>query len=62
MKLSYVEAVEMPEGKHCAALLSMLDDAAFRAYDLLGLSATDAADYKKLVENLEQGLVRQRAS
>lgn len=49
---AYVKAVEMPEDKHCAALLSMLDDAAFRAYDLLGLSATDAADYKKLVEEL----------
>lgn len=49
---AYVTAVEMPEDKHCAALLSMLDDAAFRAYDLLGLSATDAADYKKLKEEL----------
>ena len=44
----------MPEDKHCAALLSMLDDAAFRAFDLLGFSGGDSADYKKLVESLRE--------
>ena len=32
----------------------MLDDAAFRAFDLLGLSEGDSADYKKLVKSLRE--------
>ena len=37
---------------HCTALLALLDDAAFRDFDLLGLSEETVQDYKQLVEAL----------
>ena len=36
------------------ALLALLDDAAFRAFDLLGLTEAVRADYKHLVEALSR--------
>ena len=46
---AYSCAVRMPKEQMCNALLSQLDDASFRAYDLLQLPEEEAADYKRLV-------------
>ena len=46
--VSYARALKLEEGHMCDAMLSLLDDAAFRAYDLLGLGESDTQDYKLL--------------
>ncbi len=49
---AYSKAVRIPDEQMCNALLALLDDDAFRAFDLLQLSAAEVADYKRLVEAL----------
>ena len=49
---SYARALKLEEGHMCDAMLSLPDDAAFRAYDLLGLGESDAQDYKLLCKAL----------
>ena len=49
---SYARALKLEEGHLCDAMLSLLDDAAFRAYDLLGLGESDTQDYKLLCKAL----------
>lgn len=49
---AYARAVKTPEEQFCNALLALLDDAAFRAYDLLALTDEQSQDYKQLVEAL----------
>ena len=49
---SYAKALKLEEGHMCDAMLSLLDDVAFRAYDLLGLGESDTQDYKLLYKAL----------
>ena len=49
---AYAKAVRMPKEQLCHALLAQLDDAAFRAYDLLELPEETAANYEQLVDAL----------
>jgi len=49
---AYARSVRLPQEQQCDALLALLDDAAFRAFDLLGLSEETSRDYKLLVEAL----------
>lgn len=49
---AYARSVKIPVGQLCDSLLALLDDGAFRAFDLLRLSEEDAKDYKKLVAAL----------
>ena len=49
---SYARALKLEEGHMCDAMLSLLDDVAFRAYDLLGLGESDTQDYKLLCKAL----------
>ena len=51
---SYARALKLEEGHMCMcdAMLSLLDDAAFCAYDLLGLGESDTQDYKLLCKAL----------
>ena len=49
---TYAQSVRLPQEQLCDALLAVLDDAAFRAFDLLGLSEETSQDYKLLVEAL----------
>ncbi len=49
---AYARSVKIPVGQLCDSLLALLDDAAFRAFDLLRLSEEDVKDYKKLVAAL----------
>jgi len=49
---AYSRAVRIPDDKLSDALLALLDDAAFRAFDLLGLDDATVKDYKQLVEAL----------
>lgn len=49
---AYARSVKIPVGQLCDSLLALLDDGAFRAFDLLSLSEEDAKDYKKLVAAL----------
>ncbi len=51
---AYARAVRVPQAQMSDALLSLLDDAAFRTYDLLGLSPEVTADYKLLTEALRK--------
>ena len=51
---AYSRAVKIPDDKLSDALLALLDDAAFRAFDLLGLEEETAKDYKQLVEALRK--------
>ena len=53
---TYARAVKTPDGQFCNTVLSLLDDAAFRAFDLLENSAAlvEAADYKELVKALAE--------
>ena len=51
---AYSRAVKIPDDKLSDALLALLDDAAFRAFDLLGLEEATAKDYKQLVEALRK--------
>ncbi len=46
--------VKIPLAQMCDALLSLINDAAFRAFDLLQWSEEDGKDYKKLVTALKQ--------
>ena len=49
---AYALSVMLLKEQLCDALLALLDDAAFRAFDLLGLSEMTSQDYKLLVEAL----------
>ena len=49
-----VRAAKIDEAQLSDALLALLDDAAFRAFDLLGLTEDVRADYKQLVEALSR--------
>ena len=49
---SYARAAKIDEAQLSDALLALLDDAAFCAFDLLGLTEDVRADYKQLVEAL----------
>ena len=51
---SYARAAKIDEAQLSDALLALLDDAAFRAFDLLGLTEDVRADYKQLVEALSR--------
>ena len=53
---TYARAVRTPDEQFCNAVLSLLDDAAFRAFDLLENSAAlvEEADYKELVKTLTE--------
>ena len=44
--------MKIPVGQMCDSLLVLLDDAAFRAFDLLGLSHEEKTDYKKFIAAL----------
>ena len=46
------QSVRLPQEPLCDALLALLDNAAFRAFDLLDLSEETSQDYKQLVETL----------
>ena len=47
---AYARALKTPDDKPSDALLALLDDATFRAFDLLGLEEATVKDYKQLVE------------
>ena len=47
----YARALKLKEGHMCNAMLSLLDDATFCAYDLLGLGESDTQDYGQLVQS-----------
>ena len=49
---AYARSVRIPDDKLSNALLALLDDAAFRAYDLLGLDGEVVRDFKQLSEAL----------
>lgn len=49
---AYAQAAAITEKQLPNALLSLLDDAAFRAFDLLGLTPEDTGNYKALVKAL----------
>ena len=49
---AYAWSVRLLQEPLCDALLALLDNAAFRAFDLLGLSEETSQDYKLLVETL----------
>ena len=49
---SYARALKLKEGHMCDSMLPLLDDAAFRAYGLLGLGESDTQDYKLLCKAL----------
>ena len=51
---AYARAAKVPEEQLSDALLALLDDAAFRAFDLLGLTAAVRADYKELIKALSR--------
>ena len=51
---SYARAAKIPQDQLSDALLALLDDAAFRAFDLLGLTEAVRADYKQLFEALSR--------
>ena len=51
---AYARSVKIPVGQMCDSLLALLDDAAFRAFDLLGLSDEEKTDYKKLIAALSR--------
>ena len=51
---AYTRAVRIPDDKLSDALLALLDDAAFRAFDLLGLPEETVKDYKQLVDALKK--------
>ena len=51
---AYARAATVPEEQLSDALLALLDDAAFRAFDLLGLTSVVRADYKQLVAALSR--------
>lgn len=51
---AYTRAVRIPDDKLSDALLALLDDAAFRAFDLLGLPEETVKDYKQLVDALKE--------
>ncbi len=46
---AYARAVKIPDAQLCDAVFALLDDGAFRAFDLLGLTREQSADYKELV-------------
>ena len=46
----YAWSVRLPQEQQCDAVLALLDDPAFQAIDLLGLSEEASKDYKLLVE------------
>ena len=54
---AYARAVRIPYDKLSDALLALLDDAAFRAFDLLGLPEETVKDYKRLVDTLKKRFV-----
>ena len=49
---AHARSVRFPLEQLCDALLALLDDATFRAFDLLSLSEEKSQDYKLLVEAL----------
>ncbi len=49
---AYARVVKIPNGQMCSAQLALLDDDAFRAFDLLQLRVAVTTDYKQLVEAL----------
>ena len=51
---AYARSVKIPEAQLSNALLALLDDAAFRAYDLLGLAEDTSQDYKLLIQALSK--------
>ena len=51
---SYAKAVKVADEQISDALLSLLDDSAFRAFDLLGLTEEQVRDYKQLVGALKK--------
>ena len=51
---AYARAVRTPQAQLCDSLLASLDDAAFRAFDLLGLGEEITTDYKQLTEALSK--------
>ncbi len=46
---AYARAARIPQEQLADALLLLLDDGAFRAFDLLGLTAAQITDYKELL-------------
>ena len=50
----YARSVRIPDDKLPDALLALLDDAAFRAYDLLGLDEGVVRDFKQLTTALSK--------
>ena len=51
---AYARAVKIPKEGLSDALLALLDDAAFRAFDLLGLDDDTTRDFKLLTEALKK--------
>ena len=51
---AYTRAVKAPQEQLCDSLLALLDDAAFRAFDLLGLGEDVTTDYKLLTQALSK--------
>lgn len=51
---AYARSVKIPDDKLPDALLALLDDAAFRAYDLLGLDESVVRDFKQLTKALSK--------
>ena len=51
---AYARSVRIPDEKLPDALLALLDDAAFRAYDLLGMDEDVVRDFKQLTEALSK--------
>ncbi len=49
---TYAQAARIPDSQMAHALLSLLDEAAFRAFDLLGLPSESCGDYKEVVKAL----------
>ncbi len=49
---AYCRAVKTPQDRTCDSLLVLLDDASFRAFDLLGLEEGTQRDYKLLLAAL----------
>ena len=51
---AHTRSVKIPDDKLSDALLALLDDAAFRAYDLLGWDESVVRDFKQLTEALSK--------
>ncbi len=51
---AYARSTRITDGQMSDALLALLDDAAFRAYDLSGITEETSRDYKQLVKALSK--------